>query len=227
MPFLFLSLIILAISWAVQSTLRSKFKKYAAIAFQGNMTGAQVAARMLRDNGIYDVQVQSVDGKLTDHYNPFDKTVNLSPDVYNGNSVAAAAVAAHECGHAVQHARAYFWLGLRSRVVPAASVASQWTQWILLAGMILLALGSVGVIVLAVGVLLFALTTLFTFITLPVEFDASNRALKWLETSGLVTSEEHYMAKDALTWAAMTYVVAALGSLVTLLYYVSLFLRRR
>jgi Zn-dependent membrane protease YugP len=227
MPFLLISLIILALSWAIQRTLRNKFEKYAGVPFRGNMTGAQVAARMLQDHGIYDVQIQSVDGKLTDHYNPFDKTVNLSPEVYNGANVAAAAIAAHECGHAVQHARAYFWLGLRSRVVPAAGLASRWVQWILLAGMLLLAFGPIGAIVIAIGVLLFALTTLFTFVTLPVEFDASDRALKWLDSSGLVSSQEHYMAKDALTWAAMTYVVAALGSLVTLLYYVSMFLRRR
>ena len=227
MFFLFLSLIIFGISWAIQSRLKSKFKQYSAIPFSGNMTGAQVAVRMLSDNGITDVKIQSVDGKLTDHYNPFDKTVNLSPEVYNGASVAAAAIAAHECGHAVQHSKAYFWLGLRSRVVPAAGIASKWTQWILMAGLFLLWAGPLGFVLLAIGVLLFSLTTLFTFITLPVEFDASNRALRWLETSGLVTSQEHYMAKDALTWAAMTYVVAALASLVNLLYYASILLRRR
>jgi len=227
MFFLFFSLIIFGVSWAIQSRLKSKFKQYSAVAFRGNMTGAQVAARMLSDNGITDVKIQSVEGKLTDHYNPFDKTVNLSPEVYNGTSVASAAIAAHECGHAVQHSKAYFWLGLRSRVVPAASIASKWTQWILMAGLFLLWAGPLGFVLLAIGVLLFSLTTLFTFITLPVEFDASNRALRWLETSGLVTSQEHYMAKDALTWAAMTYVVAALASLVNLLYYASILLRRR
>ena len=227
MFFLFLSLIIFGISWAIQSRLKSKFKQYSAIPFSGNMNGAQVAARMLSDNGITDVKIQSVDGKLTDHYNPFDKTVNLSPEVYSGASVAAAAIAAHECGHAVQHSKAYFWLGLKSRVVPAACIASKWTQWILMAGLFLLWAGPLGFVLLAIGVLLFSLTTLFTFITLPVEFDASNRALRWLETSGLVTSQEHYMAKDALTWAAMTYVVAALASLVNLLYYASILLRRR
>jgi hypothetical protein len=227
MFFLFLSLIIFGISWAIQSRLKSKFKQYSSIPFSGNMTGAQVAARMLSDNGITDVKIQSVEGKLTDHYNPFDKTVNLSPEVYSGASIAAAAIAAHECGHAVQHSKAYFWLGLRSRVVPAAGLASKWTQWILMAGLFLLWAGPLGFVLLAIGVLLFSLTTLFTFITLPVEFDASNRALRWLETSGLVTSQEHYMAKDALTWAAMTYVVAALASLVNLLYYASILLRRR
>jgi Zn-dependent membrane protease YugP len=228
MGFLFLSFIILGISWAVQSRLKGKFEKYSALSFKGNMTGAQVAAKMLHDNGIYDVTIQSVEGKLTDYYNPFDKTVNLSPEVYNGVSVASAAIAAHECGHALQHARAYFWLGLRSRVVPIVNFAANWVQWILLAGMVLMMFAGVfGVGVLILGVALFALTTFFSFVTLPVEFDASNRALLWLESSGVTTPQEHYMAKDALSWAAMTYVVAALGSLVTLLYYVSIFLRRR
>lgn len=226
--YLILSLLILGISWLVQWRLKSKFEQYSKVPSFKNRSGAEVAAQMLKDNGIYDVKIQSVDGKLTDHYNPFDKTVNLSPDVYEGRGVAATAIAAHECGHAVQHAHAYFWLGLRSRVVPAVSFASNWVQWILLAGMVLMAFaGIVGVWVLLVGIILFAFTTLFSFITLPVEFDASNRALKWLESSGTTTAEEHYMAKDALTWAAMTYVVAALGSLVTLLYYISIFLRRR
>jgi Zn-dependent membrane protease YugP len=228
MGFLFLSFIILGISWAVQSRLKGKFEKYSAVSFKGNMTGAQVVAKMLHDNGIYDVTIQSVEGKLTDYYNPFDKTVNLSPEVYNGVSVASAAIAAHECGHALQHARAYFWLGLRSRVVPIVNFAANWVQWILLAGMVLMMFAGVfGVGVLILGVALFALTTFFSFVTLPVEFDASNRALLWLESSGVTTPQEHYMAKDALSWAAMTYVVAALGSLVTLLYYVSIFLRRR
>jgi Zn-dependent membrane protease YugP len=228
MGFLFLSFIILGISWAVQSRLKGKFEKYSAVSFKGNMTGAQVVAKMLHDNGIYDVTIQSVEGKLTDYYNPFDKTVDLSPEVYNGVSVASAAIAAHECGHALQHARAYFWLGLRSRVVPIVNFAANWVQWILLAGMVLMMFAGVfGVGVLILGVALFALTTFFSFVTLPVEFDASNRALLWLESSGVTTPQEHYMAKDALSWAAMTYVVAALGSLVTLLYYVSIFLRRR
>lgn len=221
-------LLILGVSWLVQARLKSKMEQYSRIPFTGNMTGAEVATKMLRDNGIYDVTVQSVEGKLTDHYNPADKTVNLSPDVYSGNSVAAAAVAAHECGHAVQHARAYFWLGLRTSVVPLVTFASNWVQWILLAGMLLIAFAGVfGVAVLMIGIGLFALTTFFTFITLPVEFDASNRALAWLESSGTTAASEHAQAKDALTWAAMTYVVAALGSLVTLLYYISIFTRRR
>ena len=223
-----ISIIILGISWLVQYRLKSKMEEYSKIAFAGNMTGAQVAAKMLREEGIYDVTIQSVEGKLTDHYNPLDKTINLSPDVYSGISVASAAIAAHETGHAVQHARAYFWLGLRSSVVPVVTFASNWVQWILLAGMALTAFAGIfGVYVLLAGIGLFALTTVFAFITLPVEFDASNRALIWLESSGTTSSREHAMAKDALTWAAMTYVVAALGSLVTLLYYISIFTRRR
>ncbi len=226
--FWIISLLILGISWLVQARLKSKMEQYSRVPFAGNMTGAQVATKMLRDNGIYDVTVQSVEGRLTDHYNPADKTVNLSPEVYSGNSVAAAAVAAHECGHAVQHARAYFWLGLRTSTVPLVTFASNWVQWILLAGMVLMGFAGIfGVYVLLIGVGLFALTTFFSFITLPVEFDASNRALAWLESSGTTATSEHAQAKDALTWAAMTYVVAALGSLVTLLYYISIFMRRR
>ena len=226
--YLIIMLLILGLSWWIQYRLKSKMEEYSKVSFAGNMTGAQVAAKMLRDEGIYDVTIQSVEGKLTDHYNPFDKTVNLSPEVYQGTSVASAAIAAHECGHAVQHARSYFWLGLRSRVVPAVNFAANWVQWILLAGMVLMAFaGILGVYVLLIGIVLFAVTTVFSFITLPVEFDASNRALLWLEGSGMTTPQEHAMAKDALTWAAMTYVVAALSSLVTLLYYISMFLRRR
>ncbi|MBS1624179.1 MAG: zinc metallopeptidase [Bacteroidetes bacterium] len=221
-------LLILGVSWLVQARLKSKMEQYSRIPFAGNMTGAEVATKMLRDNGIYDVTVQSVEGKLTDHYNPADKTVNLSPEVYSGNSVAAAAVAAHECGHAVQHARAYFWLGLRTSTVPLVTFASHWVQWILLAGVVLLGFaGAFGVTVLLIGIGLFALTTLFAFITLPVEFDASSRALAWLDSSRTTLPAEHAQAKDALTWAAMTYVVAAVGSLVTLLYYISIFTRRR
>jgi hypothetical protein len=225
---LILSIVILAISWLVQWRLKSKFEKYAQIPFRGNMTGAEVASRMLHESGINDVKVISVEGKLTDHYNPLDKTVNLSPDVYGGRSVAAAAVAAHECGHAVQHARAYTWLTMRSKLVPAVSFASNWVQWIIMAGFLLMAFaGTFGVYLLLFGIILFAMTTLFTFVTLPVEFDASNRALVWLEDSGLTSSQEHEMAKDALKSAALTYVVAALGSLATLVYYIMIFLRRR
>jgi Zn-dependent membrane protease YugP len=212
------------ISWLVSYRLKSKFKEYSQVAFRGNMTGAEIAARMLQDNGINDVKIISVDGHLTDHYNPTDKTVNLSPEVYAGRSVAAAAVAAHECGHAVQHARAYAWLSMRSKLVPAVSFASRYMQWILLAGVLTI---TIFPYLLLAGIVLFAATTIFSFVTLPVEFDASNRALAWLEGSGVTSSQEYDMAKDALKWAAMTYVVAALSSLATLLYYVSIFLRRR
>jgi Zn-dependent membrane protease YugP len=188
------------------------------------MTGAEIAAKMLRENNIDDVKITSVEGQLTDHYNPVEKTVNLSPEVYSGRSVAAAAVAAHECGHAVQHAHAYMWLGLRSNLTPVVSFASRWMQWILLAGILTI---TIFPYLLLFGIILFAATTIFSFITLPVEFDASNRALVWLESSGVTSSQEHEMAKDALKWAAMTYVVAALSSLATLLYYVSIFMRRR
>ena len=216
--------VFMLISWLVSMRLKSKFNEYSQVSFRGNLTGAQIAAKMLADNGINDVKILSVEGQLTDHYNPVEKTVNLSPEVYNGRSVAAAAVAAHECGHAVQHARAYAWLGMRSKLVPAVSFASKWMQWILLAGVLTI---TVFPWLLLFGIVLFAATTIFSFITLPVEFDASNRALAWLEGSGMTSSQEHEMAKDALKWAAMTYVVAALSSLATLMYYVSIFLRRR
>lgn len=217
-------IVFMLLSWLVSWRLKSKFKQYSEIAFRGNLTGAQVAAKMLADNDINDVKIVSVEGQLTDHYNPLEKTVNLSPEVYSGRSVAAAAVAAHECGHAVQHARAYMWLGMRSKLVPVVSVTSRYMQWILLAGILTV---QIFPYLLLAGIVLFALTTAFSFVTLPVEFDASNRALAWLDTSGITSSQEHEMAKDALKWAAMTYVVAALSSLATLLYYVSIFLRRR
>ena len=188
------------------------------------MSGAEVAQTMLRENGIYDVRVTSVEGMLTDHYNPEDKTVNLSADVYYGRSVAAAAVASHECGHAVQHQVAYAPLKLRSSMVPVLTVSSRYMQWILLAGVLLLRTTPIP---LEIGVALFALTTLFTFVTLPVEFDASRRALAWIQTNGIVNQREYGFAKDALWWAAMTYVVAALGSLATLLYYASLLMGGR
>ena len=225
MPLIWVILLaFMLISWLVSARLKSKFKQYSEVAFRGNMTGADVAAKMLADNGITDVKIISVEGQLTDHYNPLEKTVNLSPEVYSGRSVAAAAVAAHECGHAVQHAQAYMWLGLRSTLTPAVSFASNWMQWILLAGVLAL---YVSAIPLMIGIVLFSLTTFFSFVTLPVEFDASNRALAWLDSSGITSSQEHEMAKDALWWAAMTYVVAALASLATLLYYVSILMGRR
>ncbi|WP_210462693.1 zinc metallopeptidase [Rufibacter roseolus] len=208
------------VSW----TLKSKFEKYSKLGLRSGLSGREIAEMMLADHGITDVRVISTPGRLTDHYNPADKTVNLSEPVYEGRSAAAAAVAAHECGHAVQHAKAYAFLKFRSAMVPALSVASRYMQWILLIGVLMI---QTTPIPLAVGVLLFALTTLFSFITLPVEFDASKRALAWMDTRGVVTTQEHGMAKDALKWAAMTYVVAAIGSLATLLYYASMLTGRR
>jgi Zn-dependent membrane protease YugP len=181
---------------------------------------------MLRDNNIYDVRVQSASGFLSDHYNPQDKTVNLSPDVYNGRSISAAAVAAHECGHAVQHATAYKMLQFRSAIVPLVNISSTLSQWIILAGLGML-IGGANPTILLIGIVLFAITTLFTIVTLPVEYDASNRALKWLESTGMTTNSEHDKAADALKWAARTYVVAAIGSVATLLYYILLFVNGR
>ncbi len=212
------------LSWMVQSQLRSRFEKYSRVQLSGGMTGAEVAGEMLRQNGIYDVTIESVQGQLTDHYNPANKTINLSPNVYNGRSVMAAAVAAHETGHALQHAHAYAWLQLRSTLVPIVSISSRWVQWILLAGILLI---NVFPQLLLVGIILFGMTTLFSLITLPVEFDASKRALVWLQSSGITHGEQQAMAKDGLKWAAMTYVVAALASLATLLYYLMIFLGRR
>ena len=200
------------VSWLVQMNLQNKFKKYSKIPTGNGMTGRDVAIKMLHDNGIYDVQVTHTPGQLTDHYNPANKTVNLSEGVYESNSIMAAAVAAHECGHAVQHARAYAPLTLRSKLVPVVSFASQWMTWLLLAGILLL--NSFPQLLLA-GIILFALTTLFSFITLPVEIDASKRALVWLSASGITNSYNHAKAEDALRSAAYTYVVAALGSLAT------------
>lgn len=225
MPGIYVILIlVMGASWLIQWRLRSKFDKYSQIALQNGMSGQEVAELMLTDHNIRDVRVISTEGRLTDHYNPTDKTVNLSADVFAGRSAAAAAIAAHECGHAVQHATAYAWLGLRSKLVPALSITSMWTQWILLAGVLLLRSFPQ---VLGLGIVLFSLTTIFSFITLPVEFDASRRALVWIDRRGIVTGPEHAMAKDALSWAALTYVVAAIGSLATLLYYVSIFLGGR
>lgn len=223
-----LMIVVAVVSLIVQWRFKSKFNRYAEIGLSSGMSGKEVAEKMLQDNNIYDVQVISVDGQLTDHYNPENKTVNLSPDVYNSRSVAAAAVAAHECGHAVQHAKAYAWLSLRSSLVPVINVASTLTQWTLFLGVMLLFFTH-NPFVLAIGVAALALVTLFSFITLPVEFDASRRALAWLDNNYNVmqTREEHAQAKDALWWAAMTYVVAALGSLATLLYYASFLFNRR
>ncbi len=223
-----LMIIIAVVSFIVQWRFKSKFKEYAEIPLSSGLSGREIAERMLRDNGIYDVQVIAANGQLTDHYNPENKTVNLSEDVYYSRSVASAAVAAHECGHAVQHAKAYAWLSLRSALVPAINIASTLTQWTLFIGVMLLFFTH-NPIVLAVGVGALALVTSFSFITLPVEFDASRRALAWLNNNYAImrTGEEHTQAKDALWWAAMTYVVAALSSLATLLYYASFLLNRR
>jgi uncharacterized protein len=211
-------------SWLVQSRLKSKFNKYSKIPIAGGMSGRDISEAMLRQNGIYDVKIGSVQGRLTDHYNPASKTINLSPDVYHGRSVMAAAVAAHETGHALQHAAAYSWLQLRSALVPVVSISSRWVQWVLLAGILMI---NTFPQLLLFGIIMFAATTLFSFITLPVEFDASKRALLWLEKSGITGAQQHNMAKDSLKWAAMTYVVAALASLATLLYYLMIFLGRR
>jgi uncharacterized protein len=214
-----ISIIFLLLSWAVSAQLRSRFREYSAIPLRSGMSGKEVAEKMLRDYGIYDVKVVSVPGELTDHYHPTEKTVNLSPAVYEGHSVAAAAVAAHEVGHAVQHAQAYAWLQMRSTLVPVISVSSRYLQWIILAGILLL---QVTLLPLAIGVGLFALVTLFSLITLPVEFDATRRGLAWLNASRITMGVEHEKAKNALWWAAMTYVVAALGSIASLLYYAML-----
>lgn len=214
------------ISWIVQTRFKNKFKKYSEMPLSSGMSGADIAKKMLHDNGIYDVEVISVEGQLTDHYNPSDRTVNLSPEVYHGRSVAAAAVSAHECGHAVQHAQAYTWLQFRSSMVPMVNVASRVVSFTLMIG-VLLAVFSHNYLLLQIGVGALTITTIFTFVTLPVEFDASKRALVWLDSAGVTHNrEEHDGAKDALKWAAMTYVVAALSALVTLLYYASLLLRR-
>jgi len=212
-------IVFFVISFLVGQQLRSKFAKYSRVSLAKGLSGKEVAELMLSNNGITDVRVISVDGQLTDHYNPTDKTVNLSPDVYNGRSVAAAAVAAHECGHAIQHAKSYAFLQMRSSLVPVVSVASRYVQWVLIAGVILLQTFPA---ILLIGVVMLAITTLFSFITLPVEFDASRRALAWLNSTGLTYGESADNARDALKWAALTYVVAALGSLATLLYYLGL-----
>jgi len=212
-------IIFFVVSFLVGQQLRSKFARYSQVSLPKGLSGKEVAELMLSRHGINDVRVISVAGQLTDHYNPADKTVNLSPEVYNGRSVAAAAVAAHECGHAIQHAQSYAFLQMRSSLVPVVSVASRYVQWVLLAGVILLQAFPA---ILMIGVIMLALTTLFSFITLPVEFDASRRALAWLNSSGLIYGESAENARDALKWAALTYVVAALGSLATLLYYLGL-----
>lgn len=223
-PIYFIVILAMVVSWLIQWRLRSKFSQYAQIGLQSGLSGKQIAELMLADHGITDVRVISTEGRLTDHYNPADKTVNLSEAVYAERSAAAAAVAAHECGHAVQHATAYSALQFRSAMVPALSAVSRFMPFVLLAGVLMI---RTTLIPLGVGIVLFSLTTLFSFVTLPVEFDASKRALAWIDRRGIVTPQEHTMAKDALWWAAMTYVVAAISSLATLLYYVSIFMGSR
>lgn len=214
------------VSWLVSSRLKSKFEYYSNVHLRNGMSGKEVAEKMLRDNNIHDVQVISVPGQLTDHYNPADKTVNLSEAVYMQRNAAAAAVAAHECGHAVQHAVGYSMLQLRSKLVPVVSISSNLMQFVLMGGIIVMAMSG-SKLVLLIGVIMFALTTLFAFVTLPVEYDASNRAMKWLKDTGTVTAEEFVGVKDSLTWAARTYLVAALGSLAQLIYFASLLMGSR
>jgi len=222
--YLILAGLLMLVSWLVSNRLKNKFELYSKLQLQNGMSGKEIAERMLADHGITDVQVISVEGQLTDHYNPADKTVNLSEAVYNQRNAAAAAVAAHECGHAVQHATAYAWLELRSKLVPAVSIASSYVQWILIGGILMVRSFPQ---LLLVGIVLFAATTIFSIITLPVEYDASNRALAWLENKNMLTTQEQAGAKDALKWAARTYVVAAIGSIATLLYYVMIYMNRR
>ncbi|MBN8864808.1 MAG: zinc metallopeptidase [Sphingobacteriales bacterium] len=221
-PIMIVSLIFLGISMLVSYVLKSRFTKYSRVPLSSGLSGREIAEKMLRENGIYDVKVTSVDGFLSDHYNPANKTVNLSPDVYNGTSVAAAAVAAHECGHAVQHAQAYTPLTLRSKLVPAVQFSSMLVNWVLLIGIIMAYSGNTTVLL--IGIILMAVTVLFTLITLPVEFDASNRALAWLQHTNVTNTTEYPQAKDALKWAATTYVVAALAAVVTLIQYIMLFM---
>ena len=227
-----IGIVFMVLGMIVSGRLKSKFAQYSQIRLRNGMTGAEVAQRMLHDNGIYDVRIIQVDGQLTDHYNPLDKTVNLSYDVYTGSSAASAAVAAHECGHAVQHAMAYAPLKMRSTLVPAVNVATNVmnfaNMFLMFGGVYMLSRGSsFGNLLLMILIVANAALAIFSLITLPVEYDASNRALKWMETRSIVTTGEHDMAKDALKWAALTYVVAAAGAVANLLYYVSIFLGRR
>lgn len=216
--------ILFVLSLVASKSVESKFKKYSKIAMNYDMTGREVAEQMLRDNDIHDVTVQEVNGTLTDHYNPLNKTLNLSRDVYHGTSVAAAAVAAHECGHAVQHATAYYWLGLRSKLVPAVNISNRFTPWILFIGILMVQKFPS---LLLAGIILFAVTTLFSLVTLPVEINASRRALVWLNTHNITSPDTHTYAENALRSAAYTYVVAALTSLATLLYYLMIYLGNR
>lgn len=219
------SLVFLGISMLVSLVLKNKFKQYSQVPLSSGLSGREIAEKMLRENGIYDVNVTAVEGFLSDHYNPVNKTVNLSPEVYNGTSISAAAVAAHECGHAVQHATAYSWLMMRSKLVPVVQISSSLVNWILLIGVVMASTGNTTLLL--IGIIIFALTVLFSVVTLPVEFDASKRALAWLERTNVTNSREYPKAKDALKWAATTYVVAALAAVVTLVQYVMLYLGAR
>uniref|UniRef100_UPI00404B2447 zinc metallopeptidase n=1 Tax=Flavobacterium sp. TaxID=239 RepID=UPI00404B2447 len=209
-------------SWAVSSKLKSKFKFYSKVSLRNGLSGAEIAQKMLQDHGIYDVKVISTPGRLTDHYNPLDKTVNLSEAVYNQRNAAAAAVAAHEVGHAVQHATAYEWLSMRSKLVPMVNVSSGLSQWLIIGGLILgiaSTYDTIGFYIAILGLGLMAFATVFSFITLPVEYDASNRALAWLKNKNMLSQQEYAGAEDSLKWAARTYVVAALSALANLLYW--------
>ncbi len=213
--------LIALVSWAVSARLKSKFEQYSKVGLRNGMSGAEIAEKMLADHGIRDVKVISTPGRLTDHYNPLDKTVNLSEAVYNERNASAAAVAAHECGHAVQHATAYEWLSMRSKLVPVVNVSSGMSQWLIIGGLVLGAAAGVGAgyYIAVAGLALMSLATLFSFITLPVEYDASNRALAWLKNKNMLTQQEYAGAEDALKWAARTYLVAAIGALASLLYW--------
>jgi hypothetical protein len=229
MGYMIIFVVLMVASFIIQKTLTSRIEKYSKVQLSSGLSGKEVAEKMLRDNGIYDVQVTSTNGYLTDHYDPTKKTVNLSQGVYEGRNIASAAVAAHECGHAVQHATAYRWLTMRSKLVPATQLGSQLSQWVLLAGILLMSFNLMGVgrWVLLIGIVFFAITTLFAIITLPVEYNASERAVEWLDSNAITTGNETVMAKDALKWAARTYLIAAISSLATLLYYVMIFLGGR
>ncbi|MFZ4057252.1 MAG: zinc metallopeptidase [Ferruginibacter sp.] len=218
-----ISVVFMLLGMLVQFRLKSKFKAYAAVPTSSGLSGKEVAEKMLKDNGIYDVQVVSVPGFLSDHYDPTQKTVNLSAEVFEGRNVSAAAVAAHECGHAVQHATAYSMLQLRSKLVPITQLSTNLSQWVILAGIGMMGFGGGNQTILLIGIVMFAVTTVFTLVTLPVEFDASARALKWLETAHITRNVEQENAKDALKWAALTYVVAAISSVAMLLYYVMIY----
>lgn len=209
--------VMMLVSWLVSNRLQSKFDHYSKVHLRNGMSGAEIAEKMLADHGIHDVRVISTPGRLTDHYNPADKTVNLSEAVYNQRNAAAAAVAAHECGHAVQHAQAYSWLTMRSKMVPMVQISSSLVQWVLIGGILMI---NTFPALLLIGIILFAVTTLFSIVTLPVEYDASNRALAWLKNKNMVSQQEYAGAEDSLKWAARTYLVAAIGSIATLLYYV-------